>query len=222
MLIARPPAYPGVAQFGSALEWGSRGREFDSRHSDQIAGLEIGRTPLNVTIERCFLCLYHFGAAACLGGFWHKVTDQCADWPRCSGRGQPHPPCKSTGWRALLRPGAGDPPAVPHPPAPVCGGADAKAKPAVNGGTGKKRRPPRCGRTGAVRKLREKSTNPAFLFYSLPPDFATVSCAETALGRGMFLPAGIFARAAGREGAYPRLSAGTGIFCCLTGAGVLQ
>ena len=23
-----------VAQFGSALEWGSRGREFDSRHSD--------------------------------------------------------------------------------------------------------------------------------------------------------------------------------------------
>ena len=36
------------------------------------------------------------------------------------------------------------------------------------------------------------------------------------------LPAGIFARAAGREGAYPRLSAGTGDFCCLTGAGVLQ
>ena len=120
MLIARPPAYPGVAQFGSALEWGSRGREFDSRHSDQIAGLEIGRTPLNVTIERCFLCLYHFCAAACLGGFWHKVTDQCADCP------------------PAFRPGAGDPPAAPHPPAPVCGGADAKTKPAVHGGTGKK------------------------------------------------------------------------------------
>ena len=29
------PQFPGVAQFGSALEWGSRGREFDSRHSDQ-------------------------------------------------------------------------------------------------------------------------------------------------------------------------------------------
>ena len=29
---------PGVAQFGSALEWGSRGREFDSRHSDQTKG----------------------------------------------------------------------------------------------------------------------------------------------------------------------------------------
>ncbi len=26
--------HPGVAQFGSALEWGSRGRRFDSCHSD--------------------------------------------------------------------------------------------------------------------------------------------------------------------------------------------
>ena len=28
-------AYPGVAKFGIALEWGSRGLEFESRHSDQ-------------------------------------------------------------------------------------------------------------------------------------------------------------------------------------------
>ena len=28
-------SYPGVAQFGSALEWGSRGRKFKSSHSDQ-------------------------------------------------------------------------------------------------------------------------------------------------------------------------------------------
>ena len=34
-LIRDSPVRPGVAQFGSALEWGSRGREFDSRHSDQ-------------------------------------------------------------------------------------------------------------------------------------------------------------------------------------------
>ena len=27
--------YLGVAQFGSVLEWGSRGREFKSPHSDQ-------------------------------------------------------------------------------------------------------------------------------------------------------------------------------------------
>ena len=30
--------YPGVAKFGSALEWGSRGLEFESRHSDQEMG----------------------------------------------------------------------------------------------------------------------------------------------------------------------------------------
>ena len=30
------PKYLGVAQFGSALEWGSRGRKFKSSHSDQI------------------------------------------------------------------------------------------------------------------------------------------------------------------------------------------
>ncbi len=29
--------YPGVAKFGIALEWGSRGLEFESRHSDQKA-----------------------------------------------------------------------------------------------------------------------------------------------------------------------------------------
>ena len=28
--------YPGVAKFGIALEWGSRGRWFDSSHSDQV------------------------------------------------------------------------------------------------------------------------------------------------------------------------------------------
>lgn len=28
--------YPGVAKFGIALEWGSRGLEFESRHSDHM------------------------------------------------------------------------------------------------------------------------------------------------------------------------------------------
>ncbi len=28
---------PGVAKFGIALEWGSRGLEFESQHSDQNA-----------------------------------------------------------------------------------------------------------------------------------------------------------------------------------------
>ena len=30
---------PGVAKFGIALEWGSRGLEFESRHSDQKTGM---------------------------------------------------------------------------------------------------------------------------------------------------------------------------------------
>ena len=32
--------YPGVAKFGIALEWGSRGLEFESRHSDQQKALK--------------------------------------------------------------------------------------------------------------------------------------------------------------------------------------
>ena len=42
---------PGVAKFGIALEWGSRGPEFESRHSDQI------RNPLRLNGLRIFYCL---------------------------------------------------------------------------------------------------------------------------------------------------------------------
>ena len=35
----------GVAQFGSALEWGSRGRKFDSCHSDQISTVILIELP---------------------------------------------------------------------------------------------------------------------------------------------------------------------------------
>ena len=35
--------YPGVAKFGIALEWGSRGLEFESRHSDQTGQLRLSR-----------------------------------------------------------------------------------------------------------------------------------------------------------------------------------
>ena len=34
-------AYPGVAKFGIALEWGSRGRWFESSHSDQGRGKRL-------------------------------------------------------------------------------------------------------------------------------------------------------------------------------------
>ena len=33
--VVRHQQHPGVAKFGIALEWGSRGLEFDSRLSDQ-------------------------------------------------------------------------------------------------------------------------------------------------------------------------------------------
>ncbi len=35
IIVRSQKRHPGVAQFGSALEWGSRGRGFDSRRSDQ-------------------------------------------------------------------------------------------------------------------------------------------------------------------------------------------
>ena len=35
MALRNASIFPGVAKFGIALEWGSRGLEFESRHSDQ-------------------------------------------------------------------------------------------------------------------------------------------------------------------------------------------
>ena len=32
--VSDSASYPGVAKFGIALEWGSRGLEFESQHSD--------------------------------------------------------------------------------------------------------------------------------------------------------------------------------------------
>ena len=44
--------YPGVAKFGIALEWGSRGRWFESSHSDQ---LKIVESLENTTFSGLFL-----------------------------------------------------------------------------------------------------------------------------------------------------------------------
>ena len=49
--------YPGVAKFGIALEWGSRGRWFESSHSDQKRG--------NVTVSSLFLLCTTEPAASC-------------------------------------------------------------------------------------------------------------------------------------------------------------
>ena len=39
--LRRASKYPGVAKFGIALEWGSRGLEFESRHSDQSRKVSV-------------------------------------------------------------------------------------------------------------------------------------------------------------------------------------
>ena len=44
--------HPGVAKFGIALEWGSRGLEFESRHSDQKVGNYFRSFPFFISVER--------------------------------------------------------------------------------------------------------------------------------------------------------------------------
>ena len=46
--------HPGVAQIGSALEWGSRGRWFDSSHSDQGKSLETFVSGLSLFYKAFF------------------------------------------------------------------------------------------------------------------------------------------------------------------------
>ncbi len=48
MVLLSPLRDPGVAKFGIALEWGSRGRWFESRHSDQKEARLIRASPLFV------------------------------------------------------------------------------------------------------------------------------------------------------------------------------
>ena len=204
MLIARPPAYPGVAQFGSALEWGSRGREFDSRHSDQIAGLEIGRTPLNVTIERCFLCLCHFCAAACLGGFWHKVTDQCADWtPGVPAGGRGTACCASSAGACLRRRGCQD----------KTGRSRGTGKKGDRPGVGAPERSGSCGRNPQI---------PHSYFTLCRRILQLFRVRKPLWGAGCFCPPAFLRGQPAGKGRTSACQPVRGIFCCLTGAGVLQ
>ena len=50
LLFAEAGGYLGVAQLGSVLEWGSRGREFESLHPD-------GKALENEKFSRVFACL---------------------------------------------------------------------------------------------------------------------------------------------------------------------
>lgn len=44
----------GVAQFGSVLEWGSRGRRFDSCHPDQLSAVIMVRIRIIVTAHNFY------------------------------------------------------------------------------------------------------------------------------------------------------------------------
>ena len=59
--------YPGVAQFGSALEWGSRGREFDSRHSDHKSN--------DFTLEIVGFFVYRLASFGFDHNFDHNAND---------------------------------------------------------------------------------------------------------------------------------------------------
>ena len=48
-------AFPGVAKFGIALEWGSRGRWFDSSHSDQVMIIRTTLSKLVMCSDLSFL-----------------------------------------------------------------------------------------------------------------------------------------------------------------------
>ena len=65
-VVRQTTKYPGVAKFGIALEWGSRGLEFESRHSDQKIQNSISCSgfflsderfePLNATVRWTVAC----------------------------------------------------------------------------------------------------------------------------------------------------------------------
>ena len=63
-LVRDSPVRPGVAQFGSALEWGSRGREFDSRHSDQTVGC-VSAKERQIRKGLAFFIYIFLGAVLC-------------------------------------------------------------------------------------------------------------------------------------------------------------
>ena len=59
MGVEETQAYPGVAKFGIALEWGSRGLEFESRHSDQKKR-QVSTCRFFSEINPCGICEMHF------------------------------------------------------------------------------------------------------------------------------------------------------------------
>ena len=55
--------FPGVAKFGIALEWGSRGPEFESQHSDQIMIIRTTLSKWVVCSDLSFLLKMFFDSS---------------------------------------------------------------------------------------------------------------------------------------------------------------
>ena len=84
-LIRDSPVRPGVAQFGSALEWGSRGREFDSRHSDQTVGCASAKER-QIRQGLAFFVYIFLGAVLCSSNGHHLSYRQYYAQKRLIGR----------------------------------------------------------------------------------------------------------------------------------------
>ena len=84
-LIRDSPVRPGVAQFGSALEWGSRGREFDSRHSDQTVGC-VSAKERQIRKGLAFFIYIFLGAVLCSSNGHHLSCQQYHAQKRLIGR----------------------------------------------------------------------------------------------------------------------------------------
>ena len=66
--------FPGVAKFGIALEWGSRGLEFESRHSDQVRIIRTQSSKLEMCSDFLFLSTLLFDRETAKASW-------CTNWP---------------------------------------------------------------------------------------------------------------------------------------------
>ena len=76
--------YPGVAKFGIALEWGSRGLEFESRHSDQEKFRFLRKTELFIAFYGPKVGMYIFTRTL----LWNNCGTDCGMNSRGTGNSE--------------------------------------------------------------------------------------------------------------------------------------
>ena len=86
--------YPGVAQFGSALEWGSRGRRFDSCHSDFKKRRDLNIASFFLILTTDIILCNHQIKGADIYGLINSRKDQDTDEAQGNDDGQA---CRSNG-----------------------------------------------------------------------------------------------------------------------------